>query len=145
MPVEIRVPALGESVVEATIARWLKAPGDLITAGDPVVELETDKVNVEVPAETSGTLGEISRQEGDTVGVGEVIGFVSENGAAPAASAPATPPPPTATATAHTAVAAPPASNGRETPVTPTASAMASANNVDLSGVQGTLPGGRIG
>jgi 2-oxoglutarate dehydrogenase E2 component (dihydrolipoamide succinyltransferase) len=151
MPVEIRVPALGESIVEATIARWLKAPGDSVSAGDPVVELETDKVNVEVPAETSGTLGEISHKEGDTVGVGEVIGFVSENGAtaAPAAAQP-TAAPVAAAAAPATPVTAPAAtaggdSNGRETPVTPTASAMASANNVNLSDVQGTLPGGRIG
>jgi 2-oxoglutarate dehydrogenase E2 component (dihydrolipoamide succinyltransferase) len=152
MPVEIRVPALGESIVEATIARWLKSPGDSVSAGDPVVELETDKVNVEVPAETSGTLGEISHKEGDTVGVGEVIGFVSENGASPAPSGAApSPAAPSAPAEAPAApVAAPPVtsggdSNGRETPVTPTASAMASANNVNLSAVQGTLPGGRIG
>ncbi len=148
MPVEIRVPALGESIVEATIARWLKAPGDSVSAGDPVVELETDKVNVEVPAEVSGTLGELSHKEGDTVGVGEVIGYVSESGAAPAvASTPATAAPVTeaAPATTPTPTAAPAATNGRETPVTPTASAMASANNVNLSDVQGTLPGGRIG
>ncbi|MES2465549.1 MAG: 2-oxoglutarate dehydrogenase complex dihydrolipoyllysine-residue succinyltransferase [Armatimonadota bacterium] len=147
MPVEIRVPALGESIVEATIARWLKAPGDSVSAGDPIVELETDKVNVEVPAEASGTLGEISHKEGDTVGVGEVIGFVSENGAAapsaPAATtaAPSVPAAPTAVPAAAPATE----SNGRDTPVTPTASAMASANNVNLSDVLGTLPGGRIG
>ena len=72
MPVEIRVPSLGESVVEATIARWLKKPGERVAAGEPVVELETDKVNVEVPVDTTGVLGEIARQEGDTVAVGVV-------------------------------------------------------------------------
>jgi 2-oxoglutarate dehydrogenase E2 component (dihydrolipoamide succinyltransferase) len=145
MPVEIRVPALGESIVEATIARWLKAPGDSVNAGDPVVELETDKVNVEVPAETSGILGEISHKEGDTVGVGEVIGFVSESGASAAPAPTATPDAAAPVAPAATPTPASTDSNGRETPVTPTASAMASANNVNLSGVQGTLPGGRIG
>jgi 2-oxoglutarate dehydrogenase E2 component (dihydrolipoamide succinyltransferase) len=147
MPVEIRVPALGESIVEATIARWLKAPGDSVNVGDPIVELETDKVNVEVPAEASGTLGQFSHQEGDTVGVGEVIGFVSENGgsAAPSAAAPTAAAPVEAPVAAPAATPAAPESNGRDTPVTPTASAMASANNVNLSSVQGTLPGGRIG
>src|SRR5688500_5047012 len=124
MPVEIRVPALGETIVEATIARWLKAPGDSVSAGDPVVELETDKVNVEVPAETSGALGEISHKEGDTVGVGEVIGFVSENGAAAAPSTAAASPAapvetaaPAAPAASPVPTAAPAAdSNGRETP-----------------------------
>jgi len=140
MPVEIRVPALGESVVEATIAKWLKAPGDAVTAGEPIVELETDKVNVEVPAETSGILGEITHAEGDTVGVGQVIGTVSANGTAAAT-------PPEAGAT-PAAAAVPAAENGRDTTAnhaTPTASAIASANNVDLSTVHGTLPGGRIG
>jgi len=142
MPVEIRVPALGESVVEATIAKWLKAPGDAVTAGEPIVELETDKVNVEVPAETSGILGEITHAEGDTVGVGQVIGTVSANGTAAAVT------PPEAGATPFAAAVAPAAENGRDTTAshaTPTASAIATANNVDLSTVHGTLPGGRIG
>ena len=139
MPVEIRVPALGESVVEATIAQWLKKPGDSVEAGDPLVELETDKVNVEVPAEVSGILGSIAKNAGETVGVGEVMGMVNESGAA-ASTAPV----PVATAEAA-APLTPAATNGREAHATPTASAIAAGNNVDLTTVTGTLPGGRIG
>jgi 2-oxoglutarate dehydrogenase E2 component (dihydrolipoamide succinyltransferase) len=135
MPVEIRVPALGESVVEATISRWLKHPGDLVNAGDPVAELETDKVNVEVPAEAAGVLGSIQHAEGDTVGVGEVIGLITESGSTTASAAP-------------TVTTAEPASaNGQEPAahVTPTAKEVAAVNNVDLGAVHGSLPGGRIG
>jgi 2-oxoglutarate dehydrogenase E2 component (dihydrolipoamide succinyltransferase) len=75
---EIRVPTLGESVTEATIGQWFKKPGDAIKADEPLVELETDKVTVEVPAPASGTLGEIVANEGDTVEVGALLGTVSE-------------------------------------------------------------------
>ncbi len=81
MPVEIRVPALGESVVDATISKWLKAEGESVTAGEALVELETDKVNVDVPADQAGVLARIVRAEGDTVGVGETIAIIDENGA----------------------------------------------------------------
>ncbi len=75
MPVEIRVPQMGESVTEATILRWLKKEGDAVAAGEPIAELETDKVNVEVPAETGGVLQKIiARREGDTVAVGDILG-----------------------------------------------------------------------
>ena len=84
MPVEIRVPTLGESVVDATISKWLKAEGESVTAGEALVELETDKVNVDVPAEQGGVLQRIVRAEGDTVGVGETIAIIDENGAAAA-------------------------------------------------------------
>ena len=73
MATEIRVPTLGESVTEATIAQWFKKPGDAINADEPIVELETDKVTVEVPAPASGTLGEILVKEGDTVSEGDDI------------------------------------------------------------------------
>src|SRR5690349_7616189 len=76
MPVEIKVPTLGESIVEATIGKWLKQVGDTVVVGDTLVELETDKVNVEVPAEQAGVLGQILKDEGQNVGVGEVIGTI---------------------------------------------------------------------
>src|SRR6267154_6729745 len=78
MPVEIRVPSLGESIVDAVIANWLKHEGDHVNQGDALVELETDKVNVEVTAEQSGVLQKIVKQEGDTVAVGEVLGVIGE-------------------------------------------------------------------
>lgn len=71
--IEIKVPELAESITEGTIAKWIKSPGDTIEKGDDIVELETDKVNVEVPSEASGTLSEILFEEGDTVQVGDVI------------------------------------------------------------------------
>ena len=79
MAVEIRVPALGESIVDAVIAAWLKSEGDEVKQGEALVELETDKVNVEVSAEQSGVLQKILKQTGDVVTVGEVLGMVSES------------------------------------------------------------------
>jgi 2-oxoglutarate dehydrogenase E2 component (dihydrolipoamide succinyltransferase) len=89
MATEIRVPTLGESVTEATIAQWFKKPGDAINADEPIVELETDKVTVEVPAPASGTLGEILVKEGDTVEVGALLGQIEDGAGAarPAAAA----------------------------------------------------------
>ena len=81
---EIHVPELGESVADATVGRWLKREGDAVSAGDALVELETDKINFEVEAEHDGVLESITKAEGDTVTVGEVIGSLGEgNGAAP--------------------------------------------------------------
>ncbi|MEO9772509.1 2-oxoglutarate dehydrogenase complex dihydrolipoyllysine-residue succinyltransferase [Roseibium sp.] len=86
MATEIRVPTLGESVSEATIAQWFKKPGDAVQQDEPLVELETDKVTVEVPAPAAGTLESIVVKEGDTVEVGALLGQISEGaGAAPAA------------------------------------------------------------
>lgn len=93
MATEIRVPTLGESVTEATIAQWYKKPGDAIVADEPLVELETDKVTIEVPAPTSGVLESIVVEEGVTVEVGALLGTLAEGAgavaAAPAAAAPA--------------------------------------------------------
>jgi 2-oxoglutarate dehydrogenase E2 component (dihydrolipoamide succinyltransferase) len=87
MAIDIKVPALGESVTEATVGKWLKQPGEAVAADEPLVELETDKVAVEVPAPAAGVLGDIKVAEGETVAVGAVLGTVRE-GAAGAASAP---------------------------------------------------------
>jgi len=95
MATEIRVPALGESVTEATVGKWLKNLGDAVKADEPLVELETDKVTVEVPAPASGVLGEIKVKQGATVSIGALLGAVKENGAAasrPAAAAQKEPP-----------------------------------------------------
>ncbi len=83
MPTEIRVPTLGESVTEATVGRWLKTVGDAVAADEPLVELETDKVSVEVNAPVAGVLAEITAKAGDTVGLDAVLGRIGEgNGAA---------------------------------------------------------------
>src|SRR6056297_221289 len=84
MSVEIKVPTLGESVSEATIAQWLKQPGDTVKQDEPLVELETDKVTLEVNAPSSGTIGELLSNTGDNVEVGAVLGYIEE-GDAPAA------------------------------------------------------------
>ena len=93
MTIEVRVPTLGESVTEATVATWFKKPGDSVTADEMLCELETDKVTVEVPSPLSGTLQEIIAQEGETVGVDALLANINEAGAAasPAAAARATP------------------------------------------------------
>ena len=81
---EIRVPTLGESVTEATIGKWFKKPGDAVAVDEPLVELETDKVTIEVPAPAAGTLGDIAAKDGETVAVGALLGSIKEGAGAPA-------------------------------------------------------------
>jgi len=143
MPAEIRVPQMGESVTEATILRWLKKEGDTVAGGDPVAELETDKVNVEVPAETAGVIQSLAHAEGDTVAVGDVLAVVGEAAGTVLAPAPA------AAATAERngeAVPAPSASapSPSAPSVSPLARTVAEDNHVDLSLVKGSGPAGRI-
>ena len=89
MPVDVRVPVLGESVVEATVGAWLKHEGEPVEAGEALVQLETEKVNVDVAADQSGVLGKIAAREGETVHPGDVLATIDETAraAAPAASA----------------------------------------------------------
>ncbi len=116
MATEIRVPTLGESVAEATIGKWFKKVGDAIAADEPLVELETDKVTVEVPAPAAGVLAEITAKEGETVGVGALLGQISGAGAGAApkkeeapAAAPAAAPAPAAPAASGPAMQPAPA------------------------------------
>ena len=81
MAEKIKVPTLGESVTEATVSKWLKSQGEKVSADEPLVELETDKVNVEVPSPTSGVLGSIVVKEGETVNVGSLLGTVNSSSA----------------------------------------------------------------
>src|SRR2546423_1035771 len=83
--VEIRVPTLGESVTEATISKWFKHPGDAVAVDEPLVELETDKVTIEVPAPAAGVLADIAAKDGETVAVGALLGQIKEG--APSAGA----------------------------------------------------------
>src|ERR1044071_4302157 len=78
---EIRVPTLGESVTEATIGHWFKKAGEAVAVDEPLVELETDKVTIEVPAPSAGVLGEIAAKDGDTVAVGALLGMITEGAA----------------------------------------------------------------
>ncbi|MFL5099330.1 MAG: biotin/lipoyl-containing protein, partial [Xanthobacteraceae bacterium] len=104
---EIRVPTLGESVTEATIGRWFKKAGDAVAVDEPLVELETDKVTIEVPAPSAGVLGEIAAKDGDTVAVGALLGMINDGAAAPAAKPAAAAPPKPAAAPAPAPAAAP--------------------------------------
>ena len=79
MSEKILVPALGESITEATVAKWLKSAGDKVSADEPVVELETDKVNLEVPSPISGYLDKVNSNEGDTVEIGSVLGVIKNS------------------------------------------------------------------
>ncbi|TME65189.1 MAG: 2-oxoglutarate dehydrogenase complex dihydrolipoyllysine-residue succinyltransferase [Chloroflexi bacterium] len=155
MPVDIRVPSLGESVVEATIGRWLKHEGDTVNQGEALVELETDKVNMEVGADQSGVLQKIVKQEGDTVAVGEVLGVIGESSQAPATQAgdgqkipseQLQSEPVTSERQKVSTGQLPPttrASDGQRPP-SPLARRIASEYNVDLSQVKGTSPHGRV-
>jgi 2-oxoglutarate dehydrogenase E2 component (dihydrolipoamide succinyltransferase) len=134
----IVVPQLGESVVEARVARWLKKEGDRVEVGEPVVELETEKIDLEVPAEKGGVVQSIARKEGEDVKIGELLGVIDESATAPAAAPAAGP------ATAPAAAAAPAASAAAETRATPTAKRMAKDHDVKLEAVQGSGPAGRV-
>ena len=78
MPNQILVPTLGESITEATVSKWLKQVGEKVDSDEPLVELESDKVNVEIPSPIAGTLSSIKVKEGDTVEVGSLLGIVNE-------------------------------------------------------------------
>lgn len=157
----IKVPPLGESIVEATISRWLKKEGDRVSAGETLVELETDKVTVEVPALKAGVITSIQKHEGDVVAVNDALCEIDENAAAdvgtaasaPAASAPApaTPATPAPTTAAASVPAAPaPAAAPAAAPAdgdqrsSPAARRLAAEEGVDLSSVTGTGRGGVV-
>src|SRR5471032_3209709 len=86
---DIRVPTLGESVTEATIGKWFKKAGEAVAVDEPLVELETDKVTIEVPAPAAGVLSDIAAKDGETVAVGALLGQIREGAGAPAAAKPA--------------------------------------------------------
>jgi 2-oxoglutarate dehydrogenase E2 component (dihydrolipoamide succinyltransferase) len=139
MATEIRVPTLGESVTEATIGKWFKKPGDAVKADEPVLELETDKVTLEVNAPAAGTLAEIAAAEGSTVGVGALLGTITAGaGAAAAPAAPAAAPAPAAAAPAAKPAAAPAVDNG------PAVARLAAESGVNPSAVAGSGKDGRV-
>src|SRR5690349_23834182 len=130
---DIRVPTLGESVTEATVGKWFKQAGDAVAVDEPLVELETDKVTLEVPAPAAGVLSDIAVKDGDTVAVGALLGQIKEGaGAAPsAAKAAAAPQKP-----AEQPKAAPAVRSG-EMPVPPSVRKMAAESGVDPAKVAG--------
>jgi 2-oxoglutarate dehydrogenase E2 component (dihydrolipoamide succinyltransferase) len=142
---EIRVPTLGESVTEATIGRWFKKAGDAVAVDEPLVELETDKVTIEVPAPSAGVLGEITAKDGETVAVGALLGQIKEGaaGAKPAAApakaaAPVAPPP------AAAAPAAPPKVVPSDAPLAPSVRKLSAESGVDAATVPGSGKDGRV-
>jgi 2-oxoglutarate dehydrogenase E2 component (dihydrolipoamide succinyltransferase) len=143
---EIRVPTLGESVTEATIGKWFKKAGDVVAVDEPLVELETDKVTIEVPAPAAGVLTDVAVKDGDTVAVGALLGAIKEGAGAataksPAKSAEATPPaaPPPAPAAAPA-----PTKAAGGMPVAPSVRRIAAETGVDPSAVPGTGKDGRV-
>jgi 2-oxoglutarate dehydrogenase E2 component (dihydrolipoamide succinyltransferase) len=146
---DIRVPTLGESVTEATIGKWFKQPGDAVAVDEPLVELETDKVTIEVPAPAAGVLSEIAAKDGDTVAVGALLGAITPGSgaaaapaaapaSAPAAAAPSAPPPVAAPA------AAPPKVAAVDGPLAPSVRRIAAESGVEPAAVAGTGKDGRV-
>lgn len=154
--IDVIMPQMGESIVEGTLTKWLKKPGERVERDEPLFEISTDKVDTEIPSPVAGTLGEILVQEGTTVGINTVVGRISDGAGAPAAAAPvaaaaaptpAPAPAPAPAAAAPTPVAVvEPAATLEETagPLSPLVRKMARENNIDLSQVRGTGAGGRI-
>ncbi|HEX6480107.1 MAG TPA: 2-oxoglutarate dehydrogenase complex dihydrolipoyllysine-residue succinyltransferase [Ktedonobacteraceae bacterium] len=168
MSVEIRVPELGESIVDAVVANWLKHEGDMVNAGDALVELETDKINVEVSADQSGVLQHIAKQEGDVVAVGDVLGMIGEGSDASTGTSPQKPeitepvtqgsngqgPATVQAQPEQTRVDSQKTTAGQlqatqapvdgQRPPSPLARRIATEYNVDLSQVKGNSPHGRV-
>src|SRR6476659_1021924 len=139
---DIRVPTLGESVTEATIAKWFKKPGDAVAVDEPLVELETDKVTLEVPAPAAGVLADIAVQGGSTVAVGALLGQIKEG--AGAAAKPAAAAAPAAAKPAEAPKAAPAAAAGSSMPLPPSVKKLAAESGVDAAKVEGTGVRGQV-
>ena len=153
MATEIRVPTLGESITEATIAQWYKKPGEAVAMDEPLCELETDKVTIEVPAQAAGTMGEQLVEAGATVEVGALLGSIDEGGnaAAPKATAPkaAEPSAKPTQAKAPEKVPAPAPSSAAPAAISsddlaPSVRGIVAENNLDPAQIKGTGKGGRI-
>ncbi len=146
MTLEIRVPGLGESVTEATVAKWLKKPGEAVRADEPLVELETDKVTVEVPSPSAGVLSEIRVQPGATIAVGGVLGTIGEGAGAVSAPPPKPQPLPQAAPKPAPAPApqAPRAAPMAAAPVAPSARKLAEEANIAPAAIAGSGRDGRV-
>ena len=154
--IDVVMPQMGESIVEGTLTKWLKKPGDRVERDEPLFEISTDKVDTEIPSPAAGTLADVLVQEGQTVGINTIVGHISDGAAAPA-PAPAqvaAPPPPPPAPVADPAPAAPvyaapaPAAAApaidEAGPLSPLVRKLARENNIDLNNVRGTGAGGRI-
>jgi 2-oxoglutarate dehydrogenase E2 component (dihydrolipoamide succinyltransferase) len=145
---DIRVPALGESVTEATIGKWFKKPGDPVAVDEPLVELETDKVTIEVPAPAAGVLADIAAKDGETVAVGALLGQIKEGAAAPGKASPA--PTGQPEQKTHAAMEEPrprPQTTAKPAdvaPIAPSVRRMAAESSIDVSTVPGSGKDGRV-
>ncbi len=149
MATEIKVPTLGESVTEATVSKWMKAVGDAVAADEPLVELETDKVTLEVNAPTAGTLSDIAADEGAEVEVGALLGLLEEGAGAPAAKPapkeePAPAPAPEPAAEPAAAAPAPAAPAATSAAMSPAVRKLVEENNLDASAIPATGKDGRL-
>jgi len=134
MAIEIRVPALGESISEATVGKWFKKAGEPVQADEPLVELETDKVTLEVNAPSSGVLSEIAAETGQTVAIGALLGQLSAGAATPAATS----------VPAAAAKAAPAPAAATPMPPAPAAAKLAAEDKIDLASVAGSGKRGQV-
>jgi 2-oxoglutarate dehydrogenase E2 component (dihydrolipoamide succinyltransferase) len=146
---DIRVPTLGESITEATVGKWFKQPGDAVAVDEPLVELETDKVTLEVPAPAAGVLGDIAAKTGDTVGVAALLGQIKEGAAASAgkpaakpAEAPKAAPAPAAKAADMPVATGSPAASAM--PMPPSVRKMAAESGMDPGKVDGSGKHGQV-
>ncbi|MBN9682865.1 MULTISPECIES: 2-oxoglutarate dehydrogenase complex dihydrolipoyllysine-residue succinyltransferase [unclassified Corallococcus] len=144
MAVELKVPPLGESITEAVVGKWNKKQGEAVTADEPLVVLETDKVTIDVPAPAAGSIASIAFKEGDKVRVGDVLGTIEAGAGAAASPAVAAATPAPAQAAAPVSTPAAPAQAGSDARITPTAKKMAEENRVDVGQLKGSGTGGRI-
>src|ERR1700690_1377570 len=159
---DVVMPQMGESIVEGTLTKWLKKPGERIERAEPLFEISTDKVDTEIPSPAAGTLAEVVVEEGKTVGINTIVARIDEGGAPaaqpaaqpaakpePAAAAAPAPPPAKAEPAAEPVQAAPQPPPVEETaepasPLSPLVRRMAREYSIDLTKVQGTGAGGRI-
>ncbi len=141
---EIRVPTLGESVTEATIGRWFKKAGDAVAVDEPLVELETDKVTIEVPAPSAGTLGDIVAKDGETVAVGALLGQINEGAAGAAAAKPVPAPAKAAAPAAPPSPAAAVKTPSADAPLAPSVRKISAESGIDAATVPGSGKDGRV-
>jgi len=150
--IDVVMPQMGESIVEGTLTKWLKKPGETIGRDEPLFEISTDKVDTEIPSPAAGTLAEVLIEEGKTVGINTIVARINDGSSAPAAPAPAAAapvpqaPPPPAPVAESDGSPEPVATVVEETagPLSPLVRKMARENNIDLSQVKGTGAGNRI-
>src|SRR5688500_13271409 len=136
MQIELKVPSVGESITEVEIGQWLKNEGDAVSANDNLVVIESEKTTLELPSPAAGALKKILKRKGETAKVGEVIGYLDQNGAPQAKSE--------ASATPQASAAAASGTSEKDRVVMPAAARVMAEHGIKAESVQGTGPGGRV-